>query len=84
MQLNDKPKNAKPCLFCGHKRPSLWSSDDDWFMICSNDDCMAQGPRRIYLEEALDAWNRGSRRFHRNAPNLGGPIQWNPKWKNNK
>lgn len=45
-----------PCPFCGYKDElTVRSSDAGWYVYCRS--CVALGPHRQFVQDAVDDWN---------------------------
>ena len=60
-------EELKPCPFCGakaihgsHKKgsPGAWENDEDHWIFCASDDCLAHVGMCETKDEAIAAWNR--------------------------
>jgi len=59
--MEDKMEKLKSCPFCGSRDIVIdcntFDYGNDYFAICNNLDCLAEGPARATNAKAIDAWN---------------------------
>jgi Lar family restriction alleviation protein len=90
-------EKLKECPFCGSTESQIHNhivtnhfriTGLDWFVRCSN--CEAEGPGADSKKFAIEAWNKGTPRYHRvfkleealkrirdcDWAQLGGPPKW--------
>lgn len=48
------------CPFCRSCAEGIVKEDSDYFVVCDNPHCLAQGPECKTIEDAIKFWNRAT------------------------